>query len=378
MEKLKIIFISHTYPPTVGGVETQNYELAKWLSESCQVTIIANTRGRKFLPFFAVYAAIKSLWLLPKNDVVLLGSGMLAINGWLIKLFSRKPVISVVHGLDINYNSASLGVWYEKLLITLYQTLWTKLFIPKLDKLIAVGNETISVGVAHGIDKDKFVFIPNGVDTCKHLVDCVRKDIARIIGQPLEDKKILMTSGRLAKRKGVAWFIGNVMPLLNDDFIYVVAGSGPDKENIEATIKNGNLEKRVFMLGYVPDEDRNILWNSADLFLQPNIKVPGDMEGFGISVIEAGACRLPVLASEIEGLKDAIKDGKNGFLVQSGDPNAFAAKINALFESGSPRDVYGQAVRDYVVSNYEWKEIAKLYLDEIQKAIDKNIKSKIQ
>ena len=372
MNNPKIIFISHTYPPTVGGIESHNFELATWLSKETQVEIIANTKGRKFLPFFAIYALFKTLWLLPQYDVVLLGSGVLAIDGWAIKLFSKKPVLAVVHGLDINWNSASLGVWYEKLLIFLYQTFWTKIFIPKLDKLIAVGNETINIGVTHGISKEKFVFIPNGVDTEKHLINCTRKDLESIIGKSVENKKIILTSGRLAKRKGVAWFIANVMPKLSEEYIYVVAGNGPDKKNIEHSVKTSGIENRVILLGYVPDKERNILWNSADLFVQPNIKVHGDLEGFGISVIEAGACRLPVLAANIEGLKDAIKEGKNGFLVESENAEIWIARINELFASGSPREIYGESVRDFVTENYNWQHISKIYLDEISKTLQKS------
>lgn len=368
---MKILFISHTFPPTVGGVETQNYELSKWLGNLCQVTLIANRRGRKFLPFFAPYALIKSLLLLPKHDAVLFGSGMLAINGWFLKFLTKKPVISVVHGLDINYNSSSLGVWYEKLLIFIYQSLWTKTFIPKLDKLIAVGNETIKIGIEHNIPKEKFIFIPNGVVADKNLIEASKNDIEKIISSPLDNKKIIITTGRLARRKGVAWFIRNVLPKLDENYVYIVAGSGPDKENIENAIKESDGRHRVFMLGFVSDETRNILWNSADLFIQPNIKVSGDLEGFGISVIEAGSCRLPVLASNMEGLKDAIKEGKNGFLVEPENPAAYVSKINELFQNGSPRDIYGDSVRQYVVENYSWDKIAGLYFDEIQKLTQK-------
>jgi phosphatidylinositol alpha-1,6-mannosyltransferase len=378
MNNQKIIFVSHTFPPTVGGVETQNFELSRWLSKITPTTTIANTKGRKFLPFFAVYALLKTLWLLPKHDAVLLGSGMLSILGWIIKLFSNKPVLSVVHGLDINYNSSSLGVWYEKILIFIYQSLWTKLFLPKIDKLIAVGNETIAIGIAAGIAKEKFVFIPNGVDTEKNLMECTKTDLEKIIGKTTENKKILMTSGRLARRKGVAWFITNVMPKLEEDFLYIVAGSGPDKKNIEQAIKKTNLEDRVLMLGYIPDEQRNILWATADLFIQPNIKVSGDLEGFGISVIEAGSCKLPVLASNIEGLKDAIKEGKNGFLVEHENAEAYVEKINALFAQGSPKKVYGQAVRDFVIENYSWDKISYQYLKEIQDVISRTVQPKSQ
>ena len=370
MEKPKIIFISHTYPPIVGGIETQNFELANWLSKLTRVTVIANTRGRWFLPFFAPYALVKTFWLLGKNDVVVLGSGILAINGWFIKLFSKKPVICILHGLDINYNSASLGVWYEKLLITTYQTLWTKIFLPNLDQFVAVGNETIKVATERGIPKEKLLFIPNGVDTEKNLIEKTKADLEKILGVSVANKKILLTSGRLAKRKGVAWFVRSVMPKLPMEYVYVIAGNGKDKANIVKAIAEQELSERILMLGYVTDEVRNTLWATCDLFIQPNIKIAGDMEGFGISVIEAGACRLPVLASDLEGLKDAIKDGKNGFLVQPENAQAYIKKITELFANGSPREIFGQAVRDYVVENYQWRRIAQLYLAEIEKIVN--------
>jgi glycosyltransferase involved in cell wall biosynthesis len=235
-----------------------------------------------------------------------------------------------------------------------------------MDKLIAVGNETVKVAIEKGFSRKKIIFIPNGVDTEKHLVKCERKDLEEIIGTSIENKKVLLTSGRLAKRKGVAWFIKNVMPKISNDFIYIVAGDGPDKENIEKAIKEGKLTEKVFMLGYVSDKNRNILLCKADLFVQPNIKIIGDMEGFGISVIEAGACRLPVLASNLEGLKDAIKDGQNGFLVEHENAVAFAGKINELFLTENPRDKFGQSVRDFVIENYKWENIAKSYLEEMK------------
>lgn len=360
---MKILFISHTFPPTVGGVETQNYELSIWLAKYADLKLIANRR-RWFLPFFLLYAPLRATFSARNYDVILLGSGILGNTCWLVKKLTKKPVVIVTHGLDLTWKN------------NFYQKLWVKHFIPSADKLIAVGNETISAGVERGIPAEKFIFIPNGVDSEKNLVETTPAELEKILGQPTNDRKILLTTGRLAKRKGVAWFIANVMPKLAENFLYVVVGAGPDKENIEQAIKKNNLGKRVIMLGYIPDEQRNILWNTANLFVQPNIKVAGDMEGFGISVIEAGACRLPVLASNLEGLKDAIKDCRNGFLVESGDASAYAAKINDLFANGNPRELFGETVRDFVTENYQWKNIAQTYLTEIQKTIDINLSSR--
>ncbi|MEI7891321.1 MAG: glycosyltransferase family 4 protein [bacterium] len=355
MKKTKIIFISRAYPPTVGGIENQNYELGKWLGEIADVTIIANTGGKKFLPLFLPYATIKALFLMSKNDAVLLGDGVLGITAWTIKLFSKKSITCVVHGLDLTFKN------------NLYQKLWVGFFLKKIDKFVAVGNETVAVAIEKGLAKEKIVFIPNGVDTEKHLLATSKDELAKILNTNIDNKKILLTSGRLAKRKGVAWFVENVLPKLSQDFLYVVAGDGPDKENILSVIEKSNTKNNVLMLGYVSDNARNILLNSADLFVQPNIKVAGDMEGFGISVIEAGACRLPVIASDIEGLKDAIKDSKNGFLVESANADMFTQKINELFANGNPREIYGQAVRDFVIANYQWEKIAQQYLAEITK-----------
>lgn len=358
MEKLKILFISHTFPPIVGGVETHNYELSTWLGRQAEVKLIANKK-RWLIPFFLVYATIRTVLSSQKYDVIVLGSCILCNIGWRLKLFgNKKPVVAVAHGLDLTWKNP------------IYQKLWIGIFAKKIDKFIAVGNETVRIAKEKGIPENKIVFIPNGVDTEKHLISASKADVEKIIGQSIENKKILLTSGRLAKRKGVAWFISNVMPKLDESFLYVIAGSGPDKENILNAIEKNSLQNRVVMLGYIPDKQRNILLNTADLFVQPNIKIAGDMEGFGISVIEAGACGLPVLAANIEGLKDAIKDGQNGFLAESGNADTFVRKINELFSQGNPREIFGEKVRNFVVENYSWQHIAQKYLEEINKTIN--------
>jgi glycosyltransferase involved in cell wall biosynthesis len=148
----------------------------------------------------------------------------------------------------------------------------------------------------------------------------------------------------------------------------VVAGDGIDKENILEAIKKNNLSMRVKMLGYVTDEVRDILFNTCDVFVQPNIKIAGDMEGFGISVIEAASCEIPVIASNIEGLKDAIKDGQNGFLVESENAQAWTDKIQNVLANRT-RETFGKKAREFVINNYSWGKISQKYLEEIEKII---------
>ena len=360
MNETKILFISRAYPPVVGGIENQNYELGKWLGEIANLKLLANTKGKSFLPVFLPHAMFRVIFCMQKYDVLLLGDGVLGIIGWISKLFHpSKPVICVVHGLDLTFTNK------------FYQKLWVGFFLKKLDTLIAVGNETIRVGVERGLSKKKFVFIPNGVDTEKHLVKSSKSELEKILGISLQNKHVLLTSGRLAKRKGVAWFVKNVMPKLSADFIYVVSGNGPDKENILNAMKENKLEEKILMLGYITNEVRNVLLCNCDLFVQPNIQVAGDMEGFGISVIEAGACRLPVLASHLEGLKDAIKHEQNGFFIEPENATAYAEKINELFADKAALKLFGEKARQFVIENYSWHTIAEKYLAQIQKTIYK-------
>lgn len=352
---MKILFISHTFPPIVGGVETQNYELSVHLKNHAEkFTLIANRR-RYLIPLFLPYATLKALFLAKNYDVVLLGSCLLGIVGWTIKKLTKKPVVSVAHGLDLTYKNA----WYQKF--------WVKKFIPTLDKLIAVGNETIRQGVARGIPEKKFTFIPNGVDTEKFFAPHTREELGHILGCSVENKKILLTSGRLAKRKGVAWFIRNVIPKLSNDILYVVAGDGTDRENVEKAVSEITAPERVKLLGYVSDETRDILFNTADLFIQPNIRVEGDMEGFGISVIEAASCELPVIASDLEGLKDAIKNGENGFLVETENVDHYVSVITGLLDDPNRLQTLRKQVRHFVVEHYSWEHIAKRYVSVLEK-----------
>jgi len=357
MKQLKILFISRAYPPVTGGIENQNFELSRWLAKIAEVRTIANTRGKMFLPLFIPYALIKAFFLFHRYDAILLGDGVLGIVGWFLKFFSKKPIISIVHGLDLTYEN------------NFYQKIWVGFFLKKMDRLIAVGHETITAGVTRGLAKEKFVFIPNGVDPEKFVGNYSRKQLEDFLGEKLENKKILLTSGRLARRKGVAWFVENVMPGLDEKIIYLIAGSGPDQKNITAAIEKRDLFSRVKMLGYVMDADRNLLFNTCDIFVQPNIKILGDMEGFGISVIEAASCRIPVIASRLEGLQDAIKDGLNGFLVESAITQAWVDKINELLSDKGFRQEFGEKARQYVIENYCWEKISKKYLEEISKII---------
>ncbi len=356
-ENPRLLFISRAYPPIIGGLENQNYELSIWLPKITETKIIVNRKGKKYLPFFLPYATIKTLFMPKKYDALLLGDGVLGIIGWIVKIFHKKPVICVVHGLDLTYKNF------------FYQKFWLGFFLKKMDKLIAVGNETVSAGTKRGLDAKKFVFIPNGVDIEKFIKKYSRKDLEKILNEKLVGKKIILTTGRLVAHKGVDWFCENVVPSLNDDILYLIAGDGEKRKEIEKIIAKKNIAQKVRLLGRVSEKELKILYNTADLYVKPNVKVTGTMEGFGIVVIEAASCNLTVIASDLEGLKDAIKDGKNGFLVESRNSTAWIEKINLLLSDNNFRIEFGKKACEFVRDNFAWEKISQKYIEEIKKTL---------
>jgi phosphatidylinositol alpha-1,6-mannosyltransferase len=350
----RVLFISRAYPPTLGGIEKQNQSIHDELSRIDDVTLIANTRGKKFLPLFFPFALLRSLTYLHRFDVILLGDGALAPLGWLLSLISGKPVVSIIHGLDVTFASR------------FYQAVFVRFALKRMHKLIAVGNDTIRQAVVRGVARERCVYVPNGVDPA--LKTAGRQQALDQLHLNANDIHLL-TLGRLVRRKGVAWFVNNVMQLLPENIVYLVAGDGPDRPAIELAIQEKQLDERVRLLGRVSEEDKLLLYSAADVFVQPNIPVEGDMEGFGLVVLEAGSYGLPVVASRLEGLKDAILDGSNGMLVNPLDQAAYRESILRLADDVDYRQGLGERAKAYVAQHLGWRKIARQYHDEISKIL---------
>jgi len=352
---MKVLFVARAYPPVTGGIENQNYALHAWLSRDNAVTLIRNPYGKKALPAFLPYATLKALIALRRHDVLLLGDGVLAITGFIAKLFyPKKPVISVVHGLDITYANP------------IYRALWVRRFLPAHDALIAVSRQTRDKALEHGIPAKKVTVIHNGVDPALFEGTYSRQDLAGLLKEPLAGKSVVLTTGRLVKRKGSEWFIRSVLPLLPESVIYVLAGSGPEERSIRQAITELGYERRVWLLGRVSDRERNVLLHTADIFVQPNIRVPGDVEGFGLAVMEAAVCARAIVAADIEGLKDAVRHDVNGVLVEAENAHAFSSAILRLLGDEGARRALGARAREYTARTYHWRAVSRLYQDALQ------------
>jgi phosphatidylinositol alpha-1,6-mannosyltransferase len=366
---MNILFVSRAYPPITGGIENQNYGLATTLVKKTSVTIIANPGGKKTLWWFLPYAFLRLLVTFWRYDVVLFGDGVLVPLGLPLTLLSRRiRIASVIHGLDVTFFRK------QGLLSTIYRFI----NIPALRRahlLIAVGTQTREEALSVGVLPERCVVIPNGVFVDDLFETHSREELARVIDRDIRGKKIVLRIGRYVKHKGVEWFIRNVVPHLPDDTLFVAAGAIVGDQTAGdsnayprcvAAVHELGLEDRVVLLANLPWGDMKILFNTIDLVVSPNIPVIGTMEGFGINIIEASSCARVVIASRLEGLRDAIVEGKNGFFVEPLDAKGFVHTITDLLSRDDFRQTFGLQAREFSREHFRWETITDRYLAALE------------
>ena len=349
--KQKILFISRNYPPKIGGLEIYSYNLIQEFEQHHIVHKIVLSRSNIHLLWFLPYCLVAGAVTAWRHSLghIHLCDGLLSPVGIILKLITGAHISVSIHGLDITYRN----VFYQ-------------LLVPRcaarLDKIVCVSHATRSECRRRGVPEKKMVVIPNGIRPDEFYLDqpkaVLQRQLEPVIGRINRGKKILVTVGRLVKRKGVVWFLDSVMPRLDPDYIYIIAGDGPELASIRQRIRTHAWEQRVFALGRVTGDVRKILYNAADIFVMPNITVADDMEGFGIAIVEAGSCGLPVVASNLQGIRDAVLEGQTGYRVDEGDADGFLNRILAM-------DLRRQDIRTRVNMRFDWAKIYLVYQETV-------------
>lgn len=299
--------------------------------------------------FFVLASLPRSLWLARWADVVHLGDPVLAIHGWLIKKIWRKPVAVTIHSLDVSYPNP------------LYQ-MYLRLF-GQFDLCLPISQHAQCLLKKSVVSCQSSVVISPGVYD-RFFDPSIKREqlvvlVKRITSYELRiADPVLLTTGRLVKRKGHAWFIERVLPHLPPNTVYIIAGGG-------STLPKADRGPRVILLGRVSDTDLKTLYNTVDAFIQPNITVPGDAEGFGLVLLEAALCQRPIFAANLEGIPDAIADGKNGTLLPSQNPAAWINTLASFLAHPQP----APQARLYALQHFNWPGQAKKYHAALAEAI---------
>lgn len=347
--KNKILIITRNYPPKIGGLETFSYNFIQNLGRRASTYKITLSKSNIHLLWFIPYSLFIAIFMIKRHhiDKVHLCDGVLSPLGFILKAIFRIQITVTIHGLDITYSNR------------VYQFVIPKI-LRYFERIICVSHSTLSECTNRGISLSKCSVIGNGINTNDFGLPFSKIEteeiFSKIVGFDVTSKKILLTVGRLVKRKGVVWFLDNVFHKLDEAYIYLIVGSGPEYSNITQIIKKYSLENRVKVLQGLNDQERNIVYHSSDLFIMPNIIVDGDVEGFGITALEAGACGVPVIASNLQGIRDAVVDGVTGVLVDPYNSDKYVTCIECC--EFSRRDI-----KSFVGNHYSWESCVYDYFE---------------
>ncbi len=365
---LRLAFVSHCLNPDdqsagrIGGAERAAAELLAALRRRDDVVVtplVASAATDRLR--FATFAAATLFKLGRMAEAGEVGAVLFTAmpTAWmslaLAPALKRRGVVSaaICHGHDVTMGFPP------------YQHLVRRTF-GVLDVVMPVSRATGEHCVARGLPPARLHVTPNGADAARFMPPPPWAARRRLLRQAFpeetaglaDDALVICSVGRQVRRKGHAWFTGSVMPRLPDDVHLWLVGEGPEAAAIDTAASRAGAAARVRRLGPISDQRLAALYRGADLFVMPNIPVPDDIEGFGLVLLEANLNGLPVVAADLEGVAEVVRDRVNGWLAPAKDSGAFAAAILKLRGDPAERQRLALSAEAHVREYYGWDSVA--------------------
>ncbi len=363
----RVLIFTSEFPPGPGGIGSHAYGLAMALiRKGFDVHIIADfrdfsnkydlewdkkqginiTRVKNRKPRAATY--VERLTLLNKlvkelKPDVFIASGKFPLMFSPVIVSTNKiRKIGVIHGTEANLK----GFEYK----------WMKSHLGKFDKLVCVSKFTAGLVTKHFGYKEKIKIIPNGFSPEKFMSykgECEFK---------IKGKPSILTVGSITPRKGQHNVV-RALPRISEkypDAIYHVVGLKRDTDYLIKEIKKHRLDKKVILYGALSDEKLRCAYITSSVFMMLSESTSeGDVEGFGIAILEANYFGKPAIGSLGTGVEDAIRPGFNGELVNPHSPDAI---LSALSKVMNNYEVYSKNARAWA-EKHTWDKVVDSYID---------------
>jgi phosphatidylinositol alpha-1,6-mannosyltransferase len=363
---VKSLLVSATYfPPQTGGISRWMRAVAEGLGpeEVCCLTGVpadqprtesSRVRVHRLRNVFAgprwreaLGRAQVALTILPRERprVVQLGTVYdCSLGLWLHRWFGL-PLVVYAHG--------------NELLLARHDT-WPKprQCLVRAARVIAASSFTAGLAFEAGARAERVLVVHPGCDTeyfrPLEVGDAERR---RWLGEKWQGR-IILTTGNLVARKGhdtVIRAFSRVKAAI-PDAVYVVAGDGPHRGELERLVADRGLRESVIFTGRVSDADLPKLYSLAEVFVMPSRerREKSDVEGFGIVFVEAGACGLPVVAGRSGGIRDAVVEGETGLLVEPESEEQVAAALLRFLSDRDLAERMGRQGRERAERLFRW------------------------
>lgn len=373
---MKVLIVTPDFPLWDGGIATVAFEVASGFARrGHQVGVVApqqHADDREFdrsLPF-AVFRLrnVKDKYLKMAHHAIALdrivrqhGFEYLLAQSWYPSGIAAAFVSSrrgvgmslTVHGNEILNPKFSSPFWQKRMRRVFEQS----------GRVFCVSDDTarktrdVLPGL-RGLD-GKIAVVYNGVDFRTFIPHPPETGLIERYG--LAGKRVILTLARLVERKGQDMVI-RALPEIRrrvGDVVYLVCGKGSHEAELKRLAAECGVADHVVFAGFVPNEERIEFYNVCDLYAMPSREIieKGDVEGFGITYLEANACGKPVIGGRSGGVCDAVVDGETGLLVDPEDSSAVEEACVRLLTDGDLARTLGSRGRERVVECFNWDTI---------------------
>ncbi len=372
IETRKICLVSDWYYPGIGGIENHIECLAdKFAARGNEVHVLA-CGNKEMQDKVAEHDAMKSrmgitVHRIKGYRIKKWGAVIDPRISWIVNDVIKKENFDLIHAHSIYSPTAMVtayvgktlrnvptlatnhSIWGEWRLGSLLQRTLREEFT-RLDALIAVSSAVKKDMERFCIEKPVFI-IPGGVDCSRFYPDArSREEMRNLLGYKDSDL-VIATVGRLVPRKRMHELI-EMMPHLIKQYNakLLIVGDGPEKKKLMNISKSLKVNDHVKFIGFSHDP-RNYL-NASDIFALCSVE-----EAFGMSILEAMACELPVAVKNVNGISD-ILDGNN-CLPYAQDAEGIQNNIEFLIENDEIRSKIGENNRRHVRTNFAWESICE-------------------
>ena len=385
---MRVLMINYEFPPLGGGGGVACYQIAKELAKNHDVDYL--TTGFRGLPKFEVLDGIHvyrtsvlgrkklstatflsmltffpssllmGIKLCRKNKYDVINAHFVVPSGptgiALSKIFGI-PIIISVHGGDI-YDPSKKWSPHRHFLFRKV----IKWLLNKSDNITAQSNNTKSNTINYYKFNKQITIIPLGFTKPK-FKEAKRKELGFS-----EKDNLLISVGRLIKRKAYEDAIQAISKLPYQNIKYLIIGDGPEEYNLRNLAKELKVDEKVKFLGFVPEEKKFQYLTVSDIYILSSIH-----EGFGICFLEAMHCGLPIVATNNGGQTDFLVDEQNALLVPIKDSDALAEKIVELIENKEKRLEMSSTNRKDI-QNFYIEKITKQYVNVYKDVIIEGVK----
>ncbi len=345
MVHTKLCIVTHTFLPHVGGIEkVVNEQSKRLLQKNFEPMVVTNRIGtpkhyvvdgvnvecyeslntgfRLGIPYsIPTVPSFKTFLKAVKSSKIVHAHGHPYLTSLIAAKIAKrydKPFVLTQHNTFIEYEN------FFDTIERLNDLAVGKQSIKDADKIITVSNATKDYVLSLGAKPKKIKVIYNGVDLerFKPLAG-KREEMRKKLGIP-KNSKVVITVRRLVFKNGIDTLIecANIAVKKNPNIIFLVVGKGPDQVSIQMRAQQIGIENNFKLAGFVRDEDLPFYYNTADFFVLPS----KSGEGLPLVALEAMACGLPVIATDVGGINEVLME-KWGRLVPANQPERLAKAV---------------------------------------------------